>query len=356
MKTITLVKNITLIVFLIALFSITNKLNAQKEPAWMMDSWRTEQYPSNVYLTGFAQDAINKNETNADAIGRVTAMAQGNLSERIISSVKSVSDSYSQSVMEGNSESVKETFKSEIQVSTDIVINGINVESYIKDNIVYAFAYANKYEIIGYYKANLKMKVQQIEGYLNTARELEEKREKKKAKDEFNKTLPIFNEITEAQGVLIALDKNITDNDLHKEKSMKLYNEVVQANARLSQAILVYMVTQEDLFGQQVTAIEDGLKAILAENECSFTNNEEEADWKVEISATCREYNISNNFYFSYVDAKVSLFKAPSEKHVYQNEFSEKGAHTKSYKNAARAAYNDISKTIAEKILTWINN
>jgi len=356
MKTITLVKNITLIVFLIALFSITNKLNAQKEPAWMMDSWRTEQYPSNVYLTGFAQDAINKNETNADAIGRVTAMAQGNLSERIISSVKSVSDSYSQSVMEGNSESVKETFKSEIQVSTDIVINGINVESYIKNNIVYAFAYANKYEIIGYYKANLNMKVQQIEGHLNTARELEEKREKKKAKDEFNKTLPIFNEITEAQGVLIALDKNITDNDLHKEKSMKLYNEVVQANARLSQAILVYMVTEEDLFGQQVTSIEDGLKAILAENECSFTNNEEEADWKVEISAKSREYNISNNFYFSYVDAKVSLFKAPSEKHVYQNEFSEKGAHSKSYKNAANEAYNDISKTIAEKILAWINN
>jgi hypothetical protein len=41
---------------------------------------------------------------------------------------------------------------------------------------------------------------------------------------------------------------------------------------------------------------------------------------------------------------------------VYQNEFAQKGAHSKSYRFAAKNAYDEISKPISEKILTWINN
>ncbi len=346
--------NILIVILFIAFSSF--ETNAQNDPSWMMDSWRSEQYPSNVYLTGFAQDGINKNESKAEAIGRVTAMARGNLSEQIISSIKSVSDSYSQSVSDGKSETVKETFKSEIQVSTDVEINGVNLESYVKNNTVYGFAYANKYEIIGYYKANLNMNIQQIEGHIQTAKELEQKREKVKAKDEFNKTLPFFDEIQKAQGILSALDKNLSDADLKMEKTMNLYNEVIQANARLEQGVLVYLATEEDLFGEKVIAIENGLKAILAENNCSFTKNEADADWKIIIEAASREYNYSNKVYFSYVDAKVELYKAPSEKHVYQNEFEQKGAHSKSYKAAAQKAYNEVSNLISEKILNWINN
>ena len=84
--------------------------------------------------------------------------------------------------------------------------------------------------------------------------------------------------------------------------------------------------------------------------------DEAEADWKIKINATSREYNYSNNVYFSYVDAEVELYKAPSDKHVYQNEFSQKGAHSKSYKSAAMKAYEEISKPISEKLLNWINN
>jgi hypothetical protein len=343
--------------FLLLLFLTTfNIVKSQDEPAWMLQSWRTEQYPSSVYITGFAQDGKNPNETLADATKRLKDMARAELSESILASVQSVSENYSQSILEGDSESITETFKSQTKISTDLEINGIRVESFVKNNIVYGFAYANKFEIIGYYKANLNMQVQQIEGLINTATELEQKREKPKAKTEFNKTLPIFTEVTKAQGILSAVNKNITEDDLMMQKTMKLYNEVVQANARLAQGIFVFIITDEDIFGNKTTDIENRLKAILAVNGCSFTTVEEEADWKLNITATSREYNLSNKVYFSYVDAEVKLFKAPSDKHVYQNEISLKGAHSQSYKAAAKNAYAEISDTISEKILTWINN
>lgn len=342
--------------FLLFLLFITTNIVFAQDPSWLKDSWRSSQYPENVFLKGFAQDSKNKNETVAEATERVKNMARANLSETILATVKSVSDSYSESIMQGDNEVVNESFKSQIQVSTNLELNGVSVESYVKDNMIYGFAHANKYEIIGYYKANLNMQVQQIEGLISTAKELENNHEKKKAKDEFNKALPIFNEIAEAQGILTALDKNISEADLKKEKTMGLYNEVIQANARLAQAIMVYIDSNEDNFGQSTNLIENGLKAILAENECSFTTNELEADWKIRVKATSREFNFSNDVYFSYVDAQVELYKAPSEKHVYQNEFSQKGAHSKSYKEAARKALDDISKQISEKLLNWINN
>ncbi|MGE0089457.1 MAG: hypothetical protein AB7S50_08300 [Bacteroidales bacterium] len=344
----------TFLFLLFVLAFLTAK--SQNEPAWLKDSWRTDQYPANVYITGFVQDEKNKNESTAEATERVKNMARSNLSESILASVQSVSDSYSQSILEKGKETVNEKFTSDIKVSTNLELNGVRIESFVKDNMIYGFAYANKYEIIGYYKANLNMQIQQIEGIINTANELESNREKIKAKNEFNKTLPIFNEITKSQGILTAIDKNITDEDLKMQNTMKLYNDVAQANIRLAQGVLVYIVTNENLFGEVTNTIDNNLKAILAENGCSFTTIEENADWKIMVTATSREYNHTDDIYFSYTDAEVKLFKAPSDKHVYQNVFSQKGAHGKSYSAAAKKGYDDISKQISEKILVWINN
>jgi len=349
-------RNLKRVILLILCLTSFNIVKSQKEPAWMKQSWRTEQYPSNVFITGFAQDEKNSNETVAEATERIKDLARTDLSESILASVQSVSENYSQSIMVNDSENFTENFKYETKISTNLEINGIRVESYVKNNLVYGFAFANKYEIIGYYKANLNMQVQQIEGFIKTALELEKNNEKNKAKEEFNKTLPVFTEVTKSQGILSAVDKSITDEDLKMQNTMKLYNDVVQANARLAQGVIVYIVTEENLFGNTSTAIENNLKAILAENGCRFTKDENEYDWKVIINATSREYNFSNNVYFSFVDAEVKLFKAPSDKHVYQNEFSQKGAHSKSYRDAAEKAYNEIGNSISEKILIWINN
>ena len=225
------IKKVTLLLLCLASFI---PVKSQKEPAWMKQSWRTEQYPSNVFITGFAQDDKSKNESLAEATERIKDLSRTNLSESILASVKSVSENYIQSTIDNGSENIEENFKYETKISTNLEINGIRVESYAKNNLVYGFAYANKFEIIGYYKSNLNLFVQQIEGFINTALELEKNNEKNKAKDEFNKALPVFTEVTNAQGILSAVDKNITDEDLKMQKTMKLYNEVIQAKKRFA--------------------------------------------------------------------------------------------------------------------------
>lgn len=356
MKPLTLIfKSCLALVFIFLLFP-AKSLNAQSEPNWLSEAWRTEQYPSNVFLIGYAQDNINKSESVAKATERVQDLARANLSESLLSSIKSVNDSYKKSVMHGDNETISETYKFEINVTSDLVLNGVRVESFVKGNLVYGFAHANKYEIIGYYKANLNMYIQQIEGFINTTKELEDDREKSKAKKENEKALPIFDKIKEAQGILSAIDKNIPESELKMEHSMDLYNTVIQTQARLAQGIIVYIETEEDLFSTKVTKTETGIKAILAENGCRFTLNKDEADFKVIVSSIAREYNYSNKVYFSYVDAVVKLYKSPEEKHIYENKFSKKGAHSKSYNEAALNAYNEVGKVISEKILTWINN
>lgn len=332
-------------------------INGQNEPSWMKQMVRNESYPASVFITGFAQDGINTNETAAKALERVKDMARANLTKSIITSVESVSQNYMQSVIKDGNESFSESFESQTKTTTNIIINGVKVESFAgENNIVSAFAFANRYEIIGYYTANLNMTISQIEGLISSAKELEAKNEKVKAKNEFNKSIPLFNNIKEAQGVLSAIDANISDEKLKMTHTMSLYNEVVQANARLAQGVYVFIEANELLFGEKTSAIENLLKATLAENGCSFIDNQENADWRIIIDANSREFNESNSIYFSYVDATVQLFKASTNKNVYQNEFTQKGAHGHSFKMAGKDAYKKISSPISEKLLNWINN
>ena len=55
MKTET-IKNLKQFLFLVLFLTSFITVKAQNEPAWMIEGWRTEQYPTNVYITGFAQD------------------------------------------------------------------------------------------------------------------------------------------------------------------------------------------------------------------------------------------------------------------------------------------------------------
>ena len=109
------------LVLIIIFISIHVVAYSQNDPAWLLEEWRTEQYPSNVYIKGFAQDNKNSNETIAEVTERVRNMARSTLSESILSSIQSVNESYSQSVMQDDKESVSETFKSDIKVYKDIL-------------------------------------------------------------------------------------------------------------------------------------------------------------------------------------------------------------------------------------------
>ena len=349
-------RDVNRVFLLIVFFSHSLNLFAQT-PKWISANYRSMKYSEEVYLTAFTQDEKYSSETRAEALDRVKDIARSDIAKNLITKIESVNKLYTEDITVGNSESFKEIFKTAIKTETNAEINGIKTDSYYDEpeNSVYAFAYANRYQIMGYYNANIGMNIQQVEGHIAAAEQFVAVAEKAKAKKEYLKTVPLFAKIEYAQGLLIAVDKNADENSLQTKKSINLRNKVNKALAELEQGIYVLIQCKAQLFDYSSSILENKLKSQLAKQGCSFTTDKEEADWILTIDAKARKFtNPHSNIYFSYVDAIVNLVKKHKNQNVYQDEISQKGG-SRAYKDAAKEAYNEISGVIAENILKWIN-
>ncbi len=332
-------------------------LHAQDTPNWTKESYRSAKYPVHTYITGYAHDIKSKDESLAEATERIKNMASGNLAKNIITTIKTVSKNYVQSIEYENNEDFRQTFESETQSETNAKINGIKTLEYHnpKTGHLYAFSYANRYEVIGYYKANINMHLQQINGFITTADEFSRTSEKIKAEQEYLKTIPLFAKIEYAQGLLLALDKSADESSVKIKQTIELRNKVLQALSELKQGIFVHINVSASLFGDSNDLLENKLKAELSANKCSFVQDKNKADWLVTIIASSRKGSNAHGLFFSYVDAKVSLKKAYNNQHVYQDEIKQKGGSGNGFEDAAKKAYESIAPKIAKNLLKWIN-
>ena len=331
-------------------------LNAQNSPNWTKASWRTTQYPNDTFLVGYAEDVKSDNETIAESLQRIKNMAIGDLAKSVVSSIKTVSQNYAQSTLYGDQEEIKKTFETQTQSESDAEINNIKAETFHnpQNNFIYAFAYVNRYEVIGYYKANINMNIQQIEGFIKTANELIAVSEKSKAQDELQKTIPLFAKNEYAQGLLTAVDKNIDDSGLQMKKSVELRNTVIQTLTELEQGIYIYFSCNAHLFDGLDNTLENKTKAGLTENGCSFTEDKNLADWIVEVDASSRKNQLYMNIYSSYVDAEITLTKVFNQKIEYENKITKKGNSMSNYKDAAIDAYDEMASILVKDLLTRI--
>ncbi len=353
-----IMKTILSLFIFITVISIPNEGNAQKTPNWTKASYRSAKYPAATFITGYAHDIKSKDESIADATERIKNMATGNLAKNIITTIKTVSKNHTQSIEYKNNEELKQTFESQTQSETNAQINGIKTLEYHnpKTDHLYAFAYANRYEVIGYYKANINMHLQQIKGFISAAKEFARTSEKIEAEKEYLKTIPLFAKIEYAQGLLLALDKNANESSVKIKESTELRNSVVQALSELKQGIYVHIDVSASLFGTSTDLLENKLKAELAVNKCSFVQEKSKADWLITIIASSRKGSNAHGLFFSYVDATISLKKAYNNKHVYQDEIKQKGGSGNGFKPAAKKAFESIAPKIAKNLLKWINS
>jgi hypothetical protein len=330
-------------------------LKGQDKPLWLESDIRSGTYPKDIFITGFAEGNINPGETPEKAVERIKTTAQNNLLESVRLNIQSHTRSSIDAISSNNTYEETETFSNQTSKSVAAEITGMKVESYFdkKVNYVYAFAYVNKYELIGYYKSNLLMNISQIEGLLQTASDLEASGEKAKARKQCEAATPLFYKIRHAQDMLTAIDTKITAEDLQQKNVEQLYNTLTQMSARLAQAVLVYVENSEDLFGQEVDIVANKLKAEMAVSGCSFTEDVAKADFKLNINAKTREGSAFNDIVFCYVDVAVELYDMHKEKVIYSDELSEKGGSSSQEKAARKAMENAVAKII-NKISNWI--
>ncbi len=344
------------IIYFIGIFIIPTSINAQQKPTWLNESFREMNYPGNTFLREFAFDNKSPDESVGEAIERISEISRANLSLSILSTIHSVIESYSQNFEQDGQHQYSEQFQVYSKSESHMVISGVNVETYFdeKDQMVYALAYANKYEVIGYYKALIQMELQKINSIVDNARKYEDELKKVSALEQYESAIPIFADIAFARGLLVAVD-NVGGSTYMVEEINNMQQTITEALIRLSNAISIYIVSNEDLFGSPQNSIENGIKGMMSAGNFNFVDSPEDAEWILEINATAREYNKTHGIYFSYIDADVKLIRTISKANIYQDKFSVKGGHTLSFLEAARRAGQELSETIATAALDSID-
>ena len=330
-------------------------LHGQEKPRWMDEYQREQNYPAGVYFTGFTYGEMPQNKSLQDVTQQLKTEAQAELSKKIRLQISSSSQSSMEAVSNNGRYSESETFLNQATTESNTEVVGIKTESHYdeKTRMVYAFAYANKYELTGYYKSNLTLNLTQLEGLLQTAQDLETNGEKSKARQQLEATKPLFAKVRYAQDLLTAIDANTPSDDLQQAKTESLNNQCVQMQARLAQAVYIYVKSYENLFGQNVDIVANKVKAELAVSGCSFVDEAEEADFQLSIRVTTRTSDKLDDFVFCYADTAVELFDNHKQKVVYSDEISEKSG-SNSLDKAGRKAMGNAAITIVEKLNNWI--
>jgi hypothetical protein len=331
-------------------FIHTAGLDAQK-PFWIDAAWRNENYPKSSFLQGFVQDSRHGTETVGQVTERLKEMARADVSKSVISTIQSTVENYSQSIIQNGKEQLKEHFGAYSKSESKIEISGINIEAWVDENsnMAYAFAYANKFEVIGYYKAAIQMEIQKMNAIIDKAKTLEAESEKLKALANYESAIPLFANIAFSQGLLIAVDSKSAS---YKAEEIKdLQKTITEALIRLSNAVAVFIDCSEDIFGVLSNDIQNQIKAALSQKNFNFVDTPDNSDWKIVVKAKAREYNKANSIHYAFVDAEVSLIKTKTNTKIYQEKFSEKGGHVISYGEAAKKAVKDLGEKIALQVL-----
>ncbi|GHT41457.1 hypothetical protein AGMMS49965_11270 [Bacteroidia bacterium] len=312
-------------------------------PQWVNDTYRSTNYSGAQYLTGFA---VNEGSNTESFTKNLKAAAKAELIEGIQVSVQSAKTNQKSE----NNGNFSEDFTATTRTFADADITGLKMEYYYDNakKMGYAFAYANKSEVKGFYTANISFGIQKIESAISSAQQLEESNNKGKAKKTYEEALPLFKEVQFAQQLLIAIGSD--EASVQTEKSLRLKEEIIKSITRMQSAIVVYIKSDEKNFTQKVSLLEPKLKAFLSQRGCSYTTTPESADWLLTIEASTRQGREVDEIFFSYLDVIISLVERKTGKEIYGNNFTDLKGGGLDYLTAGRKAYDASLQKIVDEI------
>jgi hypothetical protein len=312
---------------------------------------RERDYPQHAYITGFAMDNLLPKETQEQAAARLKTAALGALAENIRVRIAATTIATTVSDNRPHAYYEAETFIKEIATAADAEMVGVKTETHYnkRKNMLYAFAYADRRELIKYYTATIASDMQQIQGLVNMGAQWEQQHEKAKARKQYKDAEALLVKTAKAIDVSRALGASPSD-----DTWQILYREVVQALARLE--LLVYVNDSEELFGKPCDIVANKLKAELAQHGYQFTDDAARADFTLNIDATTRKIGNANDvIVFCYADVVVEWVDDYARKSIYKEEFSHKGGST-TFDRAGLEAMEEAASDIAATLYKVINN
>jgi hypothetical protein len=320
-------------------------------------------YPQDVYYTGYAETAVAQGAGQEQALSRAKQTAIGELSERVRVMVNSDKTSIDVSLSGSDiEEQIRSRFSSIVKTTSQTEVTGSKVETCYdsKTRTAYAFAYVGRAELTAYYKKQINLYLNKVEGALRTAAELAEKGYKMKARKQCESVIDAFALIAYSQDLLTALDSQGNESALQQSRSEQLRNSLVQTLIDLENSIHIYVECTEWVNGQSVVHIADRLPGMITEEGCgcNFTDLAEEADYVVKVDARLARCNDApDRVVFCYANATVSVYNARTQKTLTPKIPETKGGWTNRNKaKATEEAFDGLAEKIVEKVIPMIKN
>jgi hypothetical protein len=340
------------------LFSFSS-LFGQNGDLWLEE--KEQRYSSELYFIGSASDEVPQEKLLSKVMEETKTRAQINLACGILSLIKSDSDieieskDYNGQIIGGN------IFKHISKIGCNVKVIGTETELYYdeKKQIVYAFVYVERNKLVNYHKNNLTVNLKEIEWTLRTIQDLEKSGEKTEARRQCEAIEPLFVQVDSARSWLMTIVPGISLDDLQLTTTQTLKNTRTQVQIQLKRGALVYVESDEDLFGEKVNIVKSGLESELGKKDCIFVNDVEKADFKISINVSTKYlgndsiYNLPNTV-FCYAKAQVEFYNT-HKKTTYRYKIEEKDGGV-SQNEAGEKAMKNVAPSILKKIEQLIEN
>lgn len=343
-----------LFVLILMLSVISSCLIAQQYPP----EWAKYTYGGYLYDIENGSNSQNINETQF--INNLLNIARSNLAKKIEVSVK---DNATLKKIAVNGKTTI-TYVSVTDFSTDLK----NIKLLETDKKYdpatkrgFAVAFIEKEAARRYYRNELNTFFNKISNSLTIAQNYIATGFKYKAKTELESVLSEFGTIDESFFWLAVFDLPETELDPLLARRYALEQSVKQNLADLQHSTSIYLVCSADDSEkpENVRSLQNKLKGELSKKGCNFTDNPTQADWCIRIDLSSREYSkvlVGNQTqYYAYADADISIDKVITSQQICNEHLSKKGGHTFNYKEAIRAAYENLKEPLSALIIKTID-
>jgi len=300
-------------------------------PAWTQDAYRESAYPAQEWYVGFVRNRLPAGANEADALKALERDAQNQLSENIIITIKGNSDveNTSRQIQNGSAraEVITTDYRQAIQTATAATTVRSEVKSYYNPTtgMLYAFAAARRSDLAAYYQKQIDVDLGKVETAISISGQLVSAGKKMSARRKIAGTKEILAGVTFNRDLLVAVNPDIGESGLQTQRSSDLQRKVAQLLINLEQSTLVYMDCsyefkgyKDDAFSSDPGILCDIIGQALSENECSVTDNKEEADYELTLTTSTTQRSDGKSGQYSiisyYANVKGSLYNRATQK------------------------------------------
>ncbi len=224
-------------------------------PTWTNKQQRNLKYPNKEYINGYAQYKNQHNQEQDVFIEKLKGYAQTEL----VQSVQTTIESASIMATKEEGDNFSELFMMSSVSTSGMTIAGLKFKTYYdkKSKTGYAFAYANRKEVMTNYLGILKRTKSSIQQKLDQAKALTGQQTKQLM--QLNSCYPQFRVAEEGQSIMFALNPEITEDELLMNDFKTLKTEVENLKAKLEKS------TTGDI-NEAASMLAFALKSQLADN------------------------------------------------------------------------------------------